>query len=182
MPEKVLIADDEPLARRTLRQHLLELAWPGEICEAHDGRSAIELANSQRPGLIFLDIVMPGANGLQVLEQLTYEPSVIFTTAHDQYAVTAFELGALDYVLKPFGRERVARVLRRVQASASHQDVAIAERAREALNPTEDCPAFSSAMAAASFPFLFPASNAQKARTTTSRSTLPQSITLSASA
>ena len=135
MPEKVLIADDEPLARRTLRQHLLELAWPGEICEAHDGRSAIELANSQRPGLIFLDIVMPGANGLQVLEQLTYEPSVIFTTAHDQYAVTAFELGALDYVLKPFGRERVARVLRRVQASSSHQDVAIAERAREALNP-----------------------------------------------
>src|SRR5882672_9017765 len=131
MSEKVLIADDEPLARRTLRQHLLELTWPGEICEAHDGRSAIELANSQRPGLIFLDIVMPGANGLQVLEQLTYEPSVIFTTAHDQYAVTAFELGALDYVLKPFGRERVARVLRRIQASASHQDVAVAARALE---------------------------------------------------
>ena len=109
-----LIADDEPLARRTLRQHLVELGWRGEICEAQDGRSAIELANTRRPGLIFLDIVMPGANGLQVLEQLTYEPQVIFTTAHDQYAVTAFELGALDYLLKPFGRERLARVLNRI--------------------------------------------------------------------
>src|SRR5215813_14792375 len=133
--QKVLIADDEPLARRTLRQYLIELGWPGEICEAHDGKNAIEVANSQKPGLIFLDIIMPGASGLQVLEELTYEPSVIFTTAHDQYAVTAFELGALDYVLKPFGRERIARVLRRVEASAEEHEIAVSSRARETLSP-----------------------------------------------
>jgi two-component system LytT family response regulator len=135
MNQSVLIADDEPLARKRLRQHLLELGWAGQISEAPDGKSAIEMANARRPSLIFLDIVMPGANGLQVLEQLTYEPQVIFTTAHDQYAVTAFELGALDYVLKPFGRERLARVLRRVGSAQADEGTALAARAREALAP-----------------------------------------------
>src|SRR5579859_3755035 len=99
MKDAVLIADDEPLARRTLREHLRELGWAGQIHEARDGKSAIALANAQRPDLVFLDVVMPGATGLQVLEHLQYEPKVIFTTAYDQYAVTAFELGALDYLL-----------------------------------------------------------------------------------
>src|SRR4051812_17514250 len=105
----ILIADDEPLARRTLATHLRDLGCRGPIHEAGDGHSAIAIANRERPELIFLDIVMPGATGLQVLEKLDYETRVIFTTAHDQYAVTAFELGALDYVLKPFGRDRVQR-------------------------------------------------------------------------
>lgn len=123
------------MARQTLRQHLLDLGWSGEITEAPDGRTAVEMANARRPYLIFLDIVMPGANGLQVLEQLIYEPQVIFTTAHDQYAVTAFELGALDYVLKPFSRERLARVLRRVGSARGDEESALAARAREALAP-----------------------------------------------
>jgi two-component system LytT family response regulator len=135
--QAVLIADDEPLARQTLRQHLLELGWSGDISEAHDGKTAVEFANSRRPSLIFLDIVMPGANGLEVLERLAYEPQVIFTTAHDQYAVTAFELGALDYILKPFGRERLARVLQRVEAARGRQEGALAARAREALEPAQ---------------------------------------------
>ena len=101
MSSSVLIADDEPLARRTLREHLLDLGWTEQIHEARDGQTAIEVANDQRPDLVFLDIVMPGATGLEVLERLAYEPKVIFTTAYDQYAVTAFELGALDYLLKP---------------------------------------------------------------------------------
>src|SRR5215831_9121851 len=135
MNQSVLIADDEPLARQTLRQHLVQLGWPGEINEAPDGKSAIEIANAQRPNLIFLDIIMPGANGLQVLEQLTYEPRVIFTTAHDQYAVTAFELGALDYVLKPFGRDRLARAIDRARL-AHDPAVPVLARAREALQPS----------------------------------------------
>jgi CheY-like chemotaxis protein len=77
----VLIADDEPLARRTLREHLLGLGWAGSIHEAQDGVTAIRIANQQRPDLVFLDIVMPGVTGLKVLEQLDYEPKVIFTTA-----------------------------------------------------------------------------------------------------
>jgi two-component system LytT family response regulator len=79
---------------------------------------------------------MPAGNGLQVLEKLTYRPQVIFTTAHDEYAVTAFELGALDYVLKPFGRERLARVLERVHGVCESADVALLTRAREALDST----------------------------------------------
>src|SRR5256885_17153222 len=115
MKANILIADDEPLARRTLLEHLRGLGCSSQIHEASDGRTAVMLANNERPELVFLDIVMPGATGLEVLEQLDYEPKVIFTTAHDQYAVTAFELGALDYVLKPFGRERLERVVRRAQ-------------------------------------------------------------------
>src|SRR5436305_15134581 len=123
MNGSVLIADDEPLARRTLREHLLDLGWDGHIHEAPDGRTAIAVANEQRPDLIFLDIVMPGATGLQVLEQLDYEPQVIFTTAHDEYAVTAFELGALDYVLKPFGRDRLERAIERERGTSNGSEV-----------------------------------------------------------
>jgi two-component system LytT family response regulator len=136
MNGSVLIADDEPLARRTLRQHLLELGWTGPIHEAHDGKTAIMVANNQRPDLVFLDIVMPGATGLEVIEQLDYEPKVIFTTAYDQYAVTAFELGALDYLLKPFGRDRLERVVRRAQAALSGSAAPLLSRVKESLAQT----------------------------------------------
>ena len=136
MNGSVLIADDEPLARRTLRECLLDLGWTGKIHEALDGRTAIAIANEQKPDLVFLDIVMPGATGLEVLEQLAYEPKVIFTTAYDQYAVTAFELGALDYVLKPFGRDRLERVLRRAQAALNGSAVPLLSRAKESLERT----------------------------------------------
>src|SRR5690348_12342359 len=133
MKETILIADDEPLARRTLREHLRDLGCGGEIHEAPDGKTAIALANKRRPELIFLDIVMPGATGLEVLEQLDYEPKVIFTTAHDQYAVTAFELGALDYLLKPFGRDRLERVMQRAQTALNGSPTSLLSRARESL-------------------------------------------------
>jgi len=133
MKGSVLIADDEPLARRTLREHLRSLGWAGPIHEARDGKTAIALANNHRPDLLFLDVVMPGATGLEVLEHLDYEPRVIFTTAYDQYAVTAFELGALDYLLKPFGRERLERVLRRAQAALNGSASPLLSRARESL-------------------------------------------------
>ena len=131
----ILIADDEPLARRTLRSYLRDLGCKGPIHEAADGKTAIALANHEHPDLIFLDIVMPGATGLQVLEQLDYETRVIFTTAHDEYAVTAFELGALDYVLKPFGRDRLERVIERARGSSSTPAEPLVSRAREALQP-----------------------------------------------
>jgi len=134
---QILIADDEPLARRTLREHLRGLGISGQIHEARDGKTAIEIANEKKPDLLFLDIVMPGANGIEVLEHLDYEPRVIFTTAHDQYAVTAFELGALDYILKPFGRDRVAKVMQRVESaatSAGHDS--LVSRAKESLEKT----------------------------------------------
>src|SRR5215467_2403429 len=133
MKGSVLVADDEPLARRTLREHLRSLGWIGQIYEAKDGKTAIALANKERPELIFLDVVMPGATGLEVLPQLDYEPKVIFTTAHDEYAVTAFELGALDYVLKPFGKERLQRAIERGQAALNTAAAPLLTRATEAL-------------------------------------------------
>jgi len=137
MKGPVLVADDEPLARRTLRENLRSLGWTGQIHEARDGKTAIALANKERPELIFLDVVMPGATGLEVLEQLDYEPKVIFTTAHDQYAVTAFELGAIDYVLKPFGRDRLERAVARAKAvSSDGSTVPLLLRAKETLQPT----------------------------------------------
>src|SRR5262252_9341541 len=135
MKGPVLVADDEPLARRTLRESLRSLGWTGQIHEARDGKTAIALANKERPELIFLDVVMPGATGLEVLEQLDYQPKVIFTTAHDQYAVTAFELGALDYVLKPFGRDRLERAIERAMVT-SNSSASVLSRARETLHPT----------------------------------------------
>jgi two-component system, LytTR family, response regulator len=136
MKGSILIADDEPLARRTLREQLVGLGWAGPIHEAPDGKTAIAVANSQRPDLVFLDIVMPVASGLEVLEQIDYEPKVIFTTAHDQYAVTAFELGALDYLLKPFGRDRLERVLGRAQAASDWSAAPLRSRTRESLEQT----------------------------------------------
>jgi two-component system LytT family response regulator len=133
MNGSILIADDEPMARRTLRRHLYELGWTGPIHEAGDGETAIAIGNGLRPDLVFLDIVMPGATGLEVLGRLQYEPKVIFTTAHDQYAVAAFELGALDYLLKPFGRDRLERVLQRAQAALDGHDAPVLSRARESL-------------------------------------------------
>jgi two-component system LytT family response regulator len=133
MRGSILIADDEPLARRTLRQHLVDLGWAGPILEAGDGKTATVLANGKRPDLLFLDIVMPGATGLEVLERLDYEPKVIFTTAHGEYAVAAFELGVLDYVLKPFGRDRLEQVLRRAQAARDGLAAPLLSRAKESL-------------------------------------------------
>jgi two-component system LytT family response regulator len=133
MKGTVLIADDEPLARRTLREHLRDLGWEGRIFEAKDGATALALANEHRPDLVFLDIVMPAATGLEVIQRLEYEPTVIFTTAHNQYAVAAFELGALDYLMKPFGRERLERVVRRARATLKETAAGLFPRATESL-------------------------------------------------
>ncbi len=130
---RVLIADDEPLARRTLRDHLSGVEWIGEVHEAADGLSAIRAIDTLRPELVFLDIRMPGASGIAVAEQIVHRPYIIFTTAYDRYAVTAFEIGALDYLLKPFGRERVLAVLDRARIGIEHGMPPIAARATQVL-------------------------------------------------
>lgn len=136
MKAPILIADDENPARRTLRDYLRQLG-AANILEAPDGNTAADIANRERPDLIFLDIVMPGATGLEVLGRLDYEPKVIFTTAHDEYAVTAFELGALDYVLKPFARDRLELAMKRAQATLSGPAAPLLSRANETLQPAK---------------------------------------------
>lgn len=111
-----LIADDEALARSKLRRLASGVEWIGEVLEAEDGPAAVSLIDERRPLLLFLDIRMPGASGIEVLERIEHRPHVVFTTAYDRYAVTAFELQALDYLLKPFGSARFEQAMDRVRA------------------------------------------------------------------
>ena len=113
----VLIADDEPVARAGLRRMLAAAEWLTCVGEAASGPAAVEAIDALRPDVVFLDIQMPGLLGTEVLQRVRHQPFVVFTTAFAQHAVTAFELGALDYVLKPFGPERLATTLERVRAA-----------------------------------------------------------------
>jgi two-component system LytT family response regulator len=113
----VLIADDEPVARAGLRDMLSDVAWLEIVGEVGDGPAAVQAINTLRPELVFLDIHMPGMLGLDVLTKVEHQPFVVFTTAFAQHAVAGFELGALDYLLKPFGPERLAKSLERIKAA-----------------------------------------------------------------
>jgi two-component system, LytTR family, response regulator len=119
---KALIVDDEPLARRELRRLLG--AFPvveivGEAGNIDEARARIE---ELAPDVVFLDIRMPGGTGFDLLSQLDRVPRVVFTTAYDQYAVKAFEVNALDYLLKPIEPERLAMALQKIQATAARPD------------------------------------------------------------
>ncbi len=117
MKVSAFIADDEAIARTGLRDMLAGIEWIECVGEAANGLAAVEGINRLKPDLAFLDIQMPGLLGIDVLAHLVHQPFVIFTTAYAQHAVPAFELGALDYLLKPFGAERLAGTLERVRAA-----------------------------------------------------------------
>ncbi len=110
----VIIVDDEPDARQLLRQYIDEVPDFQLLAEATDGPEAIRLINNLTPDLVFLDVRMPGLNGFDVLPQLNELPRIIFSTAYDQYAIRAFEVHALDYLLKPYGRQRFQAAINRV--------------------------------------------------------------------
>jgi two-component system LytT family response regulator len=115
---RALVVDDEPLARRELRR-LLD-AFPGvevigEAGNIDEARASIELLS---PDVVFLDIQMPGGTGFDLLSQLDRLPQIVFTTAYDQYAVKAFDVNALDYLLKPIEPERLATALQKVHATS----------------------------------------------------------------
>jgi two-component system LytT family response regulator len=120
---RVLIADDEPLACERLRT-LLEAERDIELVgECHDGRSAAEAIRRMAPDLIFLDVQMPEMDGFAVLDALPSPPAVVFVTAFDQFAIRAFDVCALDYLLKPFDRERFRKALTRARAECERRSV-----------------------------------------------------------
>ena len=112
-----LIAEDEPLLRAQLKARLA-LAWPELVivAEAANGEEAVRLARDERPDVAFLDIRMPVLTGIDVAKAIAGGPHVVFVTAYDEYAVAAFEEGAVDYVLKPPSPERIAKVVARLKA------------------------------------------------------------------
>ncbi len=128
----VLIVDDEPLAREELRR-LLEDADVRIIGECANAIEAIGAINRQAPDVVFLDIQMPRVSGLEMLSMLDPErmPRIVFLTAHDEYAVQAFEEHAFDYLLKPADPARLAKTLQRLRRERTPQDVGVLKGASE---------------------------------------------------
>ena len=112
-----LVADDEPLLRERLAAHLARL-WPELqiVAQARNGREAVELFDQHQPAVVFLDVHMPGQNGVEAARALRGRTQIVFVTAYEQYAVQAFEHGAIDYVVKPFDEARLADTVQRLKA------------------------------------------------------------------
>lgn len=112
---RALIAEDEELAREALRRLIGEVEWVELVGEAADGRTAVERIDHLQPDLLFLDVKLPELSGLEVLQRVERRPLVVFTTAYEQFAVRAFEVEALDYLVKPFGARRFHETMERVR-------------------------------------------------------------------
>jgi two-component system LytT family response regulator len=119
---RALIIDDERLARKELQKLLEEYKEVEIIGEAANADEAHELIENLRPDLLFLDIQMPGKTGFELLEMLDSTPAVIFTTAYDEYALKAFEVSALDYLLKPIQHDRLRESISKVDALIKKED------------------------------------------------------------
>ncbi|MGH8199575.1 MAG: LytR/AlgR family response regulator transcription factor [Steroidobacteraceae bacterium] len=121
-PIRVLVVDDEALARRNVTLLLRGDPDIGPVTECSSGPAAMEEIRKSRPGIVFLDVQMPECDGFDVLELLGGDlpPAIIFVTAYDEYALRAFETGALDYLLKPFDDARFARALNRAKEKLAH--------------------------------------------------------------
>ncbi len=134
MRTTALIVEDEPLARRRLRDLIRPVAWLECVGESPNGRAAIGAIDELQPDLVFLDVRLPDMTGLDVLSRVKHRPAVIFTTAYDQFAVTAFELAALDYLLKPFGSARFSLAIERARPLLEQRNgPANSDRARETM-------------------------------------------------
>lgn len=118
---RTLIVDDEPPARERLRRLLSSIEGVELVGEAQDGLRAVEMIEREKPDLVLLDIQMPGLDGFEVVETLHDPPPVIFVTAYDEYAIRAFEVNALDYLLKPFSRLRLEKAIRRAQQALGEE-------------------------------------------------------------
>ena len=112
---RALVVDDEELARQLLREHLAGRTDVELLAECSNGFDAVKAITELRPDLVFLDIQMPKLDGFEVLELVDNVPAIVFVTAYDQYALKAFEVHAVDYLLKPFTRERFERAIERVR-------------------------------------------------------------------
>ena len=141
LPLRVIVVDDEALARMLLRELLAAHADIEIIAECGNGFEAVKAVTEKKPDLILLDIQMPKLDGFDVLELLGTEVPVIFVTAYDQYAIKAFQVHAVDYLLKPFGAERLAEALARARVRLGTREAlpakALVSEARAARSPLE---------------------------------------------
>lgn len=120
---KLIIIDDEPLARSIVKEYLKSFPDLDLVAECNDGFEGLKAIQQYQPDLIFLDIQMPKINGFEMLELIEEPPAVIFTTAFDEYAIKAFELNAIDYLLKPFSKERFEKALQKFQSQQNNSSI-----------------------------------------------------------
>src|SRR5476649_2148581 len=132
---KALIIDDEPLARMVVKEYIQQFEQIEVMQECNDGFEGLKAIQLHQPDLIFLDVQMPKINGFEMLELVENQPSVIFTTAFDEYAIKAFETHAVDYLMKPFTRDRfnkaVEKFLAQTPAQAAKQTETLLDTASQ---------------------------------------------------
>lgn len=121
-PLRIAIVDDEELARRVVREHLSGLDDLEVVAECANGFEAVKAVADLAPDLLLLDVQMPKLDGFEVLELVGRDVAVVFTTAHDEYAIKAFEVHAVDYLLKPFGADRLAEAIARVRERLARRE------------------------------------------------------------
>src|SRR6478736_7168470 len=121
---RVVIVDDEPLARAVVREFIAAHPGVDVVAECANGFEAVKAVSELAPDLVFLDVQMPKLSGFEVLELIGRAVPVVFTTAYDQYALRAFEVHAVDYLLKPFSEQRFAEALARARERLAARDAA----------------------------------------------------------
>jgi len=137
---RTMIVDDEQLARAVVREHIMPHEELEIVAECSNGFEAVKVMSDLKPDLVFLDIQMPKLTGFEVLEVSDHVPAVIFVTAYDQFALKAFEVHAVDYLLKPFSKERFEEALVRAKERVGSNASAVPkllEQVREHIKPLE---------------------------------------------
>jgi two-component system LytT family response regulator len=138
MKLKTLIVDDEPVARRVLREELEQMRGVEVIGEADDGAAALGQIAGLQPDLVLLDLQMPGIGGFEVIRQIrggVHTPVIVIVTAYDKYALEAFEAGAIDYLLKPVGQDRLAQAVEKARRVTGSEAVEQLARLQEIAEP-----------------------------------------------
>lgn len=135
---KVILIDDEPLARSVVKEYLQHYSDISIVQECNDGFEGLKAIAQHQPDLVFLDVQMPKVNGFEMLELIDSPPSVIFTTAFDEYAIKAFESQAVDYLLKPFSKDRFDKAVKKwLSVRKAGAETAAPDLAERALQPEE---------------------------------------------
>src|SRR6201986_3928136 len=138
--KRALIIDDEPLARMVVQEYLREFPQIEVLQECNDGFEGLKAIQQHQPDLVFLDVQMPKINGFEMLELVEHQPAVIFTTAFDEYAIKAFEAHAVDYLLKPFSKDRFNKAIEKYLATATEAP-AVKKHTEELLETASNSPA-----------------------------------------
>jgi len=133
-----IIIDDEPLARDIVKRYVAEVPAIKVLAECSDGFEALRQIQIHKPDLLFLDIQMPKLDGFELLEVLEYSPAIIFTTAFDQFAIKAFEMNAVDYLLKPFSKERFENAVQKAILKLSAEKNQIASSIENLKEQTQE--------------------------------------------